>query len=191
MAVVTACLVHALFRQLVLAGSVNDPLGDALGALRVDPAQSDVVQTIDAMTDGERRALAAVVAEHARALRTLTPVFLPGWLPRTGDRVSVPLSGGRVVLHGSFDLLVGVPADGTASLCAVGLATTGPWDRARRKLHLLALLETLRTGTPPYRLALLHSGAGRYGVEDVTEAHVGAVVSHVADRLAEVARAAD
>ena len=100
-----------------------------------------------------------------------------------------------MVLHGRVDLLIGAPsrgsAAGTATVCAVGLTAEGPWDQARRTLHLLALLETLRTGTPPFRVALLHSGAGRYGVEDVLEEHLGAVVSHVATRLAEVAHATD
>jgi hypothetical protein len=189
--IVTTCLVHALFRQMITTGSVPvaDPLGDALGALDVDPRQSDMVERVADMGADERRSLAAVLSEHVVQLRTLTPPLQPGWLPRTGDRVAIPLAGGRVVLHGTFDLLIGAPAPETASLCAVELTTTGPWARARRKLHLLALLETLRSGTPPFRLALLHSGAGRYGVEDVREEHLGAVVSHIAARLAEVADA--
>jgi hypothetical protein len=193
-AFMTACLVHALFRQIVITGSVDDPLGDATGALRVDPSLRDVVRQIDALTSTERRTLTAVLKEHVQQLRILTPRLQPGWLPRTDDPIAIPLAGGRVVLHGRFDLLIGTPSagstpDGTASLCAVGLTAEGPWAQARRKLHLLALLETIRSGTPPFRLALLHSGDGRYGVEDVLEEHLRAVVSLVATRLAEVARA--
>jgi hypothetical protein len=195
-AFMTACLVHALFRQIVMTGSVDDPLGDATGALRVDPSLRDVVRQIEALTVDERRTLTAVLKEHVQQLRILTPRLAPGWLPRTDDPIAVPLAGGRVVVHGRFDLLIGTPStgsspDGTASLCAVGLAAEGPWAPARRKLHLLALLETIRSGTPPFRVALLHSGTGRYGVEDVLEEHLRAVVSLVAVRLAEVARAAE
>jgi len=190
-----ACLVHALFRQIVTTGTVEDPLSDALAALAVEASFDQVVCQIDALSGTERRALRASLAGHANHLGTLIPALQPGWWPRTDDRVAISLAGGRVVLHGRFDLLIGAPppanaASGTASLCAVGLTADGPWAEARRTLHLLAMLETLRSGTPPFRLALLHSGAGRYGVEDVLEEHLGAVVSHVAARLAEVARAA-
>ncbi len=128
---------------------------------------------------------------HVGRLRALTPSLQPSWLPRTGDRVAVALAGGRVVLHGTFDLLIGTPAVGAASLCAVGLTTAGPWARARQKLQLLALLETIRSGVPPFRLALLHSGEGRFGTEDVTEEDIGAVASRVAGRLAELAEMAE
>jgi hypothetical protein len=188
-AVVVACLVHALFRQIVVTGTVDDPLGDALSALRVDPRQLDVVQRIESMPLGDRASLASVIEGHASRLRTLTPRLLPGWMPRTGDHVAVPLAGGRIVLHGTFDLLIGTPSEDTASLCAVGLTTTGPWERARHKLHLLALLEMLRNGNPPFRLALLDSGTGRFGAEDVVEEQLGAVASQVAARLTEVADA--
>jgi hypothetical protein len=90
------------------------------------------------------------------------------------------------VLHGVFDLLVGLPQAGTASLCALGLSTGGSWARERRSLHYLALLETLRSGTPPFRLALLETGSGRYGIEDVREEHLRAIASHLAAWLAGV-----
>jgi hypothetical protein len=62
----------------------------------------------------------------------------------------------------------------------VGLSSDGPWAVARRSLHYLSLLETLRSGTPPFRLALLESASGRYGVEDVREEHLRAIASHIA-----------
>jgi hypothetical protein len=188
---VTACLVHVLFRQLVTTGAVGDPLVDGLAALRVDPGRADAVRHVEALPVGARAALAATLANHVGHLIDLTPRFAPGWLPRTDDRVAIPLAGGRVVLHGVFDLLVGAPVAGTASLCAVGLTSGGPWARARRVLHYLALLETLRSGTPPFRLALLHSAAGHYGVEDIREEHLRAMVSHLVRRLADPAVTGD
>ena len=98
------------------------------------------------MAGAERALLAETVASHARQLAGLVPRFAPGWLPRTDDRIAIPLAGGRVVLHGVADLLVGVPQPGVASLCALGLTTGGPWARERRSLHFVALLETLRSG---------------------------------------------
>ena len=176
---VRSCLVRALFGQVVTTGQVEDPLGDALDALRVDPARGDMVRHLDELPQEARAALAASLRPHVENLMNLTPRFAAGWLPRTQDRVAIPLAGGRVVLGGVFDLLVGAPVPGRATLCALGLTTGGRWAQARTALHYLALLETLRSGTPPFRLALLHSAAGRYGVEDVLEEHLRTIVSHV------------
>jgi hypothetical protein len=180
---VRSCLIRALFAQVVTTGQVENPLEDALDALRVDPGRSAMARHVDGLPDEARAALAASLRTHIENLMNLTPRFAAGWLPRTHDRVAIPLAGGRVVLHGVFDLLVGAPVPGRAALCALGLTTGGRWAQARTALHYLALLETLRSGTPPFRLALLHSAAGRYAVEDVLEEHLRTIVSHVVVRL--------
>lgn len=180
---VVSRLVHALFRRLVVEGAFDDPLGDALDALRAEGPSGGgaaTVASVEAMDDAALGALRAVVSTHAAHLADLVPRFAPAWMPRTDDRVAIPLAGGRIVLHGVFDLLVGPPRTGAASLCALGLCTGGSWARERRSLHYLALLETLRSGTPPFRLALLETGSGRYGIEDVRDEHLRAIASHLA-----------
>jgi hypothetical protein len=179
-------LVHALLRQLVHCGEIEDPLADALDALRASGGADDVRQA-ESLPEAARAALAETLALHARNLSGLVPRFAPGWMPRTDDRVAIPLAGGRIVLHGMFDLVVGLPQPGTASLCALGLSSGGPWAAARRTLHYLSLLETLRSGAPPFRLALLESASGRYGVEDVREEHLRAIASHLAAWLEQAA----
>ena len=177
-------LVHILLRQLVHTGEIGDPLADALDALRAS-GDGASVREIETLPAAAGTSLAETLALHARNLTELVPRFAPGWMPRTNDRVAIPLAGGRIILHGVFDLVVGLPQPRTASLCALGLSTTGPWASARRSLHYLSLLETLRTGTPPFRLALLESASGRYGVEDVREEHLRALASHIAAWLAQ------
>jgi hypothetical protein len=177
-------LVHALLRQLVHTGEIHDPLADALDALRAGGDEADV-RAIELLPEAAQTGLAETLALHARNLGGLVPRFAPGWMPRTNDRVAIPLAGGRIILHGMFDLVVGLPQPRTASLCALGLSTSGPWAAARRSLHYLSLLETLRSGAPPFRLALLESASGRYGVEDVREEHLRAIASHIAAWLAQ------
>jgi hypothetical protein len=191
--VVVARLVHALFRRLVTDGDtdavvdavIENPLVDALDALRAEgPNGARTSAHVEAMSEPARSTLGAVVASHAAHLAGLVPRLAPSWMPRTDDRVAIPLAGGRVILRGVFDLLVGLPQPGRASLCALGLSTGGSWARERRALHYLALLETLRSGTPPFRLALLETDSGRYGIEDVREEHLRAIASHLAAWLA-------
>jgi hypothetical protein len=183
---VLARLVQALFRQLVHTGDVRDPLSDALDALRSN-GDAVTVRHVETLPEGARAILVETLALHARNLSGLVPRFAPGWMPRTNDRVAIPLGGGRIVLHGMFDLVVGLPQPRTASLCALGLSCDGPWAVARRSLHYLSLLETLRSGAPPFRLALLESASGRYGVEDVREEHLRAIASHIAAWLEQAA----
>ncbi len=180
---VESCLVRALIRQMVTSGRIGDPISDALNALRVDPGRMDMVRQIEEMSGEATTALSASLSGHVAQLVHLTPRFAAGWLPRTNDRVAIPLAGGRVVLCGMFDLLVGAPVPGTATLCALGVATSGRWAAGRAALHYLALLEMLRSGVPPFRVALLHTAAGRYAMEDVLEEHLRAVASHVVGRL--------
>ena len=176
-------LVHALLRQLVHTGDIDSPLTDALDALRAFGDDEDV-RSIEGLPTTTRAALAETLGVHARNLTALVPRFAPGWMPRTDDRVAIPLAGGRVVIHGTFDLIVGLPHQHTASLCALGVSSGGSWADQRRSLHFLALLETLRSGAPPFRLALLESASGRYGVEDVREEHLRAIASHLTAWLA-------
>jgi hypothetical protein len=189
--VVTSYLVHALFRQLVTTGSVGDPLTDALDALGLHPNRAGLVRHVGLLDRRARSELRAELTNQIGHLRELTPHFAPGWLPRTDDRVAIPLAGGRVVLCGVFDLLVGAPDPGQASLCALQLTSGGPWAFARTTLHYLALLETLRHGIPPFRLGLLDSAVGRYVIEDVQQEHLRAMTSHLITRLAHLAGADD
>ena len=177
-------LVHSLLRQLVHTGEIDDALTDALDALRAAGDGAEV-RHVEGLLPTARAVLAETLSIHARNLTALVPRFAPGWMPRTDDRVAIPLAGGRVVLHGVFDLVVGLPQQHTASLCAVGVSSGGPWAAERRSLHYLSLLETLRSGAPPFRLALLESASGRYGVEDVREEHLRAIASHLAAWLAQ------
>ena len=189
--VVTSYLVHALFRQLVTTGSVGDPLTDALDALGLHPNRAGLVRHVGRLNRRARSELRAELTNQIGHLRELTPHFAPGWLPRTDDRVAIPLAGGRVVLCGVFDLLVGAPDPGQASLCALQLTSGGPWAFARTALHYLALLETLRHGNPPFRLGLLDSAVGRYVIEDVQQEHLRAMTSHLVTRLDLLAGADD
>jgi hypothetical protein len=166
-------LAHTLLRQLVHTGEIHDPMADALDALRAGGDGADV-REIESLPAAARTALAENLALHARNLGRLVPRFAPGWMPRTNDRVAIPLAGGRVILHGMFDLVVGLPQPGTASLCALGLSVDGPWAAARRSLHYLSLLE---------------SASGRYGVEDVREEHLRAIASHIAAWLGQATTA--
>jgi hypothetical protein len=169
-------LVDALFRQWVTVGGFDDPWGDALAAVEVDGDRDGVVAFVTGLPATRRRALADEVTGHAAGIAGRWPALSPSWMARTQERLEFPLCGGRVVLAGVVDLIVGGPARGSASVCVVELKSGGRRVEHRGDLHLYALLETLRSGAPPFRIATYYSATGELDVEPVgDDALVGAV----------------
>ncbi len=164
---VRGALVDALFRQWVTVGRVADPFEDALGALAVDPGAAVAVEWVAALSANERGALAEEVAAHAARIATDWPVPSPAWLARTQERLSVPLAGGRVLLSGVVDLALGAPSTGRASVCVVEVKSGRRRVEHRGDIHLYALLETLRSGAPPFRVGTYYSATGELDVEQV------------------------
>jgi hypothetical protein len=97
-------------------------------------------------------------------------VLCPAWYPRTRERISIPLCGGRILLDGVVDLVMGAQAADEATVCIVQIYTS-PRDvqALRADLHFHALLETLRAGASPYRVASYSTGTGELYVEPVDE----------------------
>ena len=88
----------------------------------------------------------------------------------------VPLAGGRVVLSGVVDLAFGGPAGDRASVCVVEIKSGRRRIDHRGDLHFYALLETLRSGAPPFRIATYYTRTGELDVEAVSDdVLVGAV----------------
>jgi len=162
-------LVDALFRQWVTTGVIDDPWGDALAAFEVDGDRDGVLAFVAGLPDTIRRRLTAEVSEHAVVITQRWPVPSPAWLPRTQERLEVPLCGGRVVLAGVVDLVLGSPAQDRASVCLVELKSGARRIEHRPDLHFYALLETLRSGAPPFRIATYYTRTGELDVEAVSE----------------------
>lgn len=162
-------LVDALFRQRVTVGEITDPVADALGALTVDEAEDGVVAFVAALPAARRRALADEIAAHVARIIEDWPVPSPAWLPRTQDRITVPLAGGRVLLSGVVDLAFGGPAGDQASVCLVEVKSGARRVEHRADLHFYALLETLRSGAPPFRAATYYTATGELDVEPIGE----------------------
>jgi hypothetical protein len=162
-------MVDALFRQWITTGTIDDPWDDAIAALEVEGDRDGVVQFAAGLERRRRRALAAEVAEHAAMLRARWPVLSPAWLARTQERIEIPLCGGRVVLAGVLDLVLGAPAHDRASICLVELKSGARRIEHRGDLRFYALLETLRSGSPPFRTATYYSASGELDADAVDE----------------------
>jgi len=180
-------LIDVLFRQLVTTGRVDTPMEDGLAGLQVEGRQVALLAYIEQLSEGDLAALTEEVAHQARVLVDRWPTLASGWLPRTQERITIPLAGGAVVLSGVIDLVVGAPSSGLASTGLVEVKSGRRMPGHRADVHYYALLETLRSGAPPFRVATYYTATGEIDAEEVTEELLIASVQRTLDALARLA----
>jgi hypothetical protein len=155
-----AALTAALFRQWVTTQEMGDPLDDALAALEADPGRAELVAVVHHLPAGDLAALATELGRRAATIRRDWTGLPAAWLARPGERLGAALAGGRVRLHCPVDLVLG-RAGGPCATVGVVLLRSGPAGPAHAQhLALAALLETLRHGAPPARLASYGTARG-------------------------------
>jgi len=162
-------LMDALFRQLVTVGHIDDPMRDGLDALRVDPRRSEVVDFVHGLAGQELADFEDELETQSAILLSRWPRLSPAWLPRTQERIAVPLAGGDVVLVGVIDLIVGAPSGGRASVGLIEVKSGRSRIEDREDLRFYALLETLRSGAAPFRVATFYTRTGQVDAEDVND----------------------
>lgn len=175
---VRTALLRTVFRLCVTTGSMRAPFEDALAALAVDDNGSHIVQAVHRLGRHRRAQLRELVRHAAGTIASQWRPVPAAWLPRTAERLVAPLGGGRVVLRADADLVLGGPSTGRASVCAVRVHGEGIADDGGNR-RFLALLETLRSGAPPFRVASYDLDRGRLSVDDVTDDRLARAVRDV------------
>jgi hypothetical protein len=178
-------LMDALFRQLVTIGHIEDPVRNGMDALRADPRRSAVVDFVGGLAGRDRVEFVDELETQTGILLSRWPRLSPHWLPRTQERIAVPLAGGDVVLVGVLDLVIGAPSNGRASVGLIEVKSGRVRSEDREDLRFYALLETLRSGAAPFRVATFYTRTGRVDTEDVDD---GLLTSSVQRVLAAIAR---
>jgi CRISPR/Cas system-associated exonuclease Cas4 (RecB family) len=160
----------------------------------VDMATSRLAEGDDSLADWlrtcsdvERAELRAQANDRVTAFVECWPPLQKRWTPVTESRARAELCGGRVHLRGKVDLTLGRSV-GAAGKVLVDLKTGGFSPDHLHDLRFYALLETLKVGVPPRRVATYYLDAGRMAPEDVTpgllDAAVARTVAGVAAMLA-------
>lgn len=178
-AMLRGALVGQLLRLHVAGYTPEHPYAAAASALHGSGRDDDLATALDELDADDRARLAAEVASHWAVLVDRLPAVAPRWSPRVGVRHHVALSGGGVVLRGQIDLMLGHPGGTTACVCLLDVTTSMLEKRHEDALVYLALLETLRSGEPPLRVAALSTADGAALVRDVT----GALLADAADAV--------
>lgn len=168
-AFVRGALVATLFRLFVTSGKSENPFADACAVLFAEPQHQETANFVATLAERDLRGLEREIVLHARNLESRWPVLSPSWMPRTGVAMAAPLDGGRVILRGMADLAIGLPNREVPSICLVSVRSTPLHHAHREELRFLGLIETLRSGVPPFRLATYSTLTGEVVAEAVTE----------------------
>jgi hypothetical protein len=134
-------------------------------------------------TPAERAELVVAVVDAVTKFDDTFPPIPARWRPRVESRLRTSLVGGRIELKAKVDLALG-RAEGTqARVLIVDLKTGHPSMVHPADLRFYALLETLRVGVPPFRLASFYLDSGEWRGEDVDEDLLWSTAYRVADGL--------
>lgn len=162
---------------------VHKALELSMGMVGPPPPGELVDMAIDRLAEQERGVAAFLLAagpvEQAELRVAATdmvskfadefPPLKKAWRPRVESSLIAPLCEGRVLLKGKVDLALGRADGTTAGVLIVDFKTGRPVPAHVDDLRFYALLETLRVGVPPFRVASWYLDSGHCHSEDVTE----------------------
>jgi hypothetical protein len=115
---------------------------------------------LDSLDRAERLASAAA---RLVLFRELFPPMPRAWQPVSEQMLRSWLAGGKVVLSGQLDLILG-----RGSRLLLDLKTGEPWPTYAGDMRFYALLVTLVLGRAPYRVATVFLESMEWQAEDVT-----------------------
>ena len=155
-----------------------DVVDDALARLADDDTTlGDWIAGLPAADEADLRGLAV---ERVTKFSECFPPLDKRSTPMTEARVQWPLDG-PILLSGKVDLVLGRPVGMESRKVIIDLKTGRPAHRHREDLRFYALVETLRTGVPPRKLASFYLDVGQPVIEDVTPAVLRTAVRRTLD----------
>jgi PD-(D/E)XK nuclease superfamily len=158
----------------------------------VDESISRLSEGIDGLgdwlqscTEVERAELRAEANDRVVKFLECFPPLKTGWRPVTESRLRLEIHD-RFVLSGKVDLALGQAEGDLAGKVLIDLKTGGFSPQHLDDLRFYALIEAIRLGTPPRRLATYYLDQGRFLPEDVTENLLFATVARINDGVARI-----
>jgi hypothetical protein len=129
----------------------------------------------------ERAELRSGAMDRAVKFEDEFPPLKREWRPRLESPLIAPLCDDRIVVRGKVDLALGRAEGNRAGVLIVDFKT-GQLSRSHADdLRFYALLETLRSGVPPFRVATWYLDSGHWHQEDVDEAILHSAARRVTD----------
>jgi hypothetical protein len=140
----------------------------------------DWLQTI---TELQRAELRGTAIDHVCSFMETWPPLEPRWRPRSESKVRVDLFDERITLAGKVDLTLGTAEGGRAGKVLVDLKTGGFSPVHLDDLRFYALLDAIRVGVPPRKVASHYLESGNLLPESVTAAMLQSAAARVVDAI--------
>lgn len=137
---------------------------ESMAASQEDRSFGDYLNSLDPPTMGE---LLSETGAMLAAFGSDWPPIRPSMHPRIEPPMQAWLHDGRITLKGKFDLALGPPGRGPVVI--TDFKTGDRYPEHREEVRYYALLETLKTGVPPVRLASYYLDGGWDSPEEVNE----------------------
>lgn len=151
----------------------GDVVDEAIARLADD--QRSIGEYIEAIGAAERAQLRSNVVDLLTRFEECFPPLKASWRPVTESAARYELFDGAIVLAGRSDLTLGMPG----AKVIVDFKSGGIHPRHREDLRFYALVEALRSGMAPRRLATYSLSAARADVEEVSEGVLQAAARRV------------
>ena len=129
------------------------------------------------LSPGERAQLRSYAVDLYTKFEESFPPLKAAWRPVTESAARVELFSGLIFLSTRVDLTLGGPG----SKVIIDLKSGRIYSNHREDLRFYALVESLRSGQPPRRLATYSLESARADVEEVSEGVLQAAVRRVVD----------
>lgn len=182
-ATATGQVAHRAIQLLVTWRGLPTPLELVDEAIaRLADGDSGLGQWLAGLSAGEESDLRGSATERVTRFVEGFPPLDPRWHPMAEARVQWPLDG-PVILAGKVDLVIGRPDRDVSTKVIIDLKTGRKATRHRDDLRFYALVETLRTGVPPRKLASYYLDVGVADAEDVTEGVLRAALRRTLDAI--------
>jgi CRISPR/Cas system-associated exonuclease Cas4 (RecB family) len=131
---------------------------------------------LQTLGEGDQAQLRSEAAAHVSAFQECFPPLKAAWIPVMESTSRVELMDGRVVLSGKVDLTLGRPG----AKVIIDLKSGWVATQHREDLRFYALVEAMKLGQPPRKVATYYLDTARAHAEDVTEHMLDAALRRTA-----------
>jgi hypothetical protein len=138
-------------------------------------------------SEAEVAEVRGTAAERVGKFLECFPPLNRRWSPATESPLKAYLAEGKVVLSGRVDLVVGRTEGLVAGKAFIDFKTGAPYFGHLDDLRFYALIETLRLGVPPFRLASYYLDGAVLQCDDVTVGKLQAAAQRLGDGVLKLA----
>lgn len=161
---------------------------EVFGHICESPDNASLAEYIRGIGDAERAELRSEAMNMVIEFLEMFPPMNPHWNPHAEATTAAFTNNKQIVCRGKIDLKLGAVNGERSNTVIVDVKTGSPSFTDLDDLRFYALLETLRTGVPPFQWANAYISAGRLEIERVNESILWTTLRRLIDGIHKIAR---